>query len=80
MMGSNPVNRVFMLAEGTVKSFNESLGKGLIARVGFSDVYVNRAAIKDMGPRTLTVGEHVHFQVVEGLKGPCAAAVRRTDR
>jgi len=66
-----------LLAEGTVKSFDDTMGKGLIAREGGKDVYVNRAAIKDLGPRTLVIGDRVRFQVVEGLKGPCAASVHK---
>jgi CspA family cold shock protein len=65
------------MAEGTVRSFDDAVGKGLIAREGAIDVYVNRAAIKNLGPRTLVTGDRVRFQVVEGLKGPCAASVHK---
>jgi CspA family cold shock protein len=76
-MGSNSVHQAVVLAEGTVKSFDDAIGKGLITRTGYKDVFVNRAAIKDLGPRTLTTGDRVNFQVVEGLNGPCAASVHR---
>jgi len=76
-MEGNPVQKAVVMAEGTVKSFDNVMGKGLIARGVGRDVYVNRAAIKDLGPRTLVTGDRVRFQVVEGLKGPCAASVHR---
>lgn len=71
------VQKAKVIAEGTVRSFEDAIGKGLIAREGSMDVFVNRAAIKDLGPRTLVTGDRVRFQVVEGLKGPCAASVRK---
>ena len=71
------VQKAAVIAEGTVRSFEDAIGKGLIARDGSMDVYVNRAAIKDLGPRTLVAGDRVRFQVIEGLKGPCAASVRK---
>jgi len=76
-MVSNFMQKAAVIVEGTVKTFDEIIGKGLIAREGCKDVYVNRAAIKHDSPRTLVAGERVHFQLVDGLNGPCAAAVRR---
>ena len=66
-----------VFVEGTVKSFDIGAGKGLIARENAQDVVVTRAAIKFDGPRTLTVGDRVSFQLVAGLNGPCAASVKR---
>jgi CspA family cold shock protein len=77
VMERNFVQKATVIAEGTVRSFDEAIGKGLIARDEGMDVYVNRAAIKDLGPRTLVTGDRVRFQVVEGVKGPCAASVRK---
>ena len=63
---------------GTVKFFNETKGFGFITPdEGGKDVSVTRAAIKHDGPRTLVAGDRVKFQLVEGLKGPCAAAVHK---
>ncbi len=76
-MVSNFMQKVAVIVEGTVKSFDEIIGKGLIARDGGKDVYVTRAAIKHEAPRTLVAGERVRFQLVNGLNGPCAAAVHR---
>lgn len=74
---SNFMQQVAVIVEGTVKSFDEIVGKGLIAREGGKDVSVTRAAIKHDGPQTLAAGDRVRFQLVEGLKGPCAAAVHK---
>jgi CspA family cold shock protein len=76
-MEGNSVRRAPVMAEGTVRSFDNVVGKGLIAREGATDVYVNRAAIKELGPRTLVTGDRVRFHVIEGLKGPCAASVHK---
>lgn len=76
-MEGNSVRGTPVMAEGTVRSFDDVVGRGLIAREGSLDVYVNRAAIKDLGPRTLVTGDRVRFQVVDGLKGPCAASVHK---
>lgn len=74
---SNFMQQVAVNVEGIVKSFDDIIGKGLIAREGGKDVSVTRAAIKHDGPRTLVAGDRVRFQLVEGLKGPCAAAVHK---
>lgn len=66
-----------VMAEGTVRSYDNIGGKGLIAREGAVDVYVNRAAIKDLGPRTLASGDRVRFQLIDGVKGPVAASVHK---
>jgi CspA family cold shock protein len=76
-MGGTFVQKAAVMAEGTVKSFDDAIGKGMIAREGSKDVFVNRAAIKHEGPRTLAAGDRVRFQLVEGLNGPCAAGVHR---
>lgn len=76
-MVSNFLQNIAVIAEGTVISFDELIGKGLIAREGGENVAVTRAAIKHGGPRTLVAGDRVTFQLVGGLKGPCAAAVHK---
>ena len=63
------------VTEGTVKSYDEVSGKGLITREGHEDVHVNRAALKDASVQTLKTGDGVRFQVVEGPKGWFASAV-----
>ncbi len=76
-MDGKSMQKVAVMAEGTVRSYDNVVGKGLIARDGAIDVYVNRAAIKDLGPRTLVSGDRVRFRLIDGVKGPVAASVHK---
>ena len=60
-----------------VKSFNESKGFGFIHVDGGEDVFVHFSAILGDGFRSLTAGERVEFDVVEGPKGKQAANVTK---
>jgi cold shock protein len=62
---------------GKVKWFNDSKGYGFISREGGDDVFVHHTAIISEGFRTLSEGEQVEFEVVQGPKGLQAAQVRR---
>jgi CspA family cold shock protein len=62
---------------GTVKWFNDSKGFGFIEREEGEDVFVHFSAISGEGFRTLTEGERVSFEVVQGPKGLQAANVVR---
>ena len=65
------------MSEGTVKWFNESKGFGFIARNdGNADVFVHYSAIQAGGFKTLTEGQSVSFDVVNGAKGPAAENVK----
>ena len=67
-----------MRATGTVKWFNDSKGYGFITREdGEKDLFVHHTAIQGEGFKTLTEGERVEFDVVEGQKGPAAENVAR---
>jgi CxxC-x17-CxxC domain-containing protein len=61
--------------QGVVKWFNDAKGFGFIAREGGEDVFVHFASISGEGFRTLTEGDRVEFDVVEGPKGQQAANV-----
>jgi CxxC-x17-CxxC domain-containing protein len=63
--------------QGAVKSFNEAKGFGFIQMDGGEDVFVHFSAIAGEGFRTLTQGDRVEFDVVEGPKGKQAANVVR---
>jgi cold shock protein len=65
-----------VLAEGTVKWFSNEKGYGFIAREGGDDVFVHHSAINAEGYRSLTEGQRVEFEVVEGQKGLQAANVQ----
>jgi cold shock protein len=66
---------VEVMAEGTVKWFNESKGFGFIQQDQGGDVFVHHTAIQAQGFKTLAEGERVRFDVVEGQKGPAAQNV-----
>lgn len=66
------------MAKGTVKWFNDSKGFGFISVDGESkDVFVHHTAIQGSGFRTLSEGQKVEFDIVQGQKGPAAANVRQ---
>ena len=62
---------------GAVKWFNEAKGFGFITREGEPDVFVHHSAIQGNGFKTLTEGQRVEFEVVQGQKGLQAKEVRK---
>ena len=64
------------MAEGKVKWFSNEKGFGFIEREGTEDdVFVHHSAIQMDGYRSLTEGQQVQFEVVQGDKGLQAANV-----
>ena len=64
------------MAEGTVKWFSNEKGYGFIERGnGEADVFVHFSAIAGDGYKSLTEGQRVAFDVVQGDKGLQAANV-----
>lgn len=63
------------MARGKVKWFDPKKGFGFIQVEEGKDVFVHFSAIKDEGFKTLTEGQEVEFDVVEGNKGPQASNV-----
>ena len=61
--------------KGTVKWFNDAKGFGFIERETGEDVFVHHSAIQSEGFRTLSDGQQVEFEVVQGKKGPAAESV-----
>ncbi len=64
-----------MAYTGTVKWFNDAKGYGFIERSDGDDVFVHYSAIEGGGFKTLSEGESLEFDVVEGPKGKQAANV-----
>jgi CspA family cold shock protein len=64
------------VAQGTVKWFSNEKGYGFIAREGGEDVFVHFSAIAMDGYKSLTEGQRVEFEVVQGQKGLQAANVQ----
>lgn len=61
---------------GTVKWFNDAKGYGFIAPTdGGSDVFVHFTSIQSEGFRSLSEGQAVVFEVIQGPKGPQASNV-----
>jgi CspA family cold shock protein len=64
------------MAEGAVKWFNESKGFGFIEKDEGGDLFVHYSAIQSAGFKTLSEGQRVSFDVVQGAKGPAAENVK----
>ena len=63
------------MAQGYVKWFNDSKGYGFIEQEGGRDVFVHYSAIQGDGYKTLSEGQLVEFDMIEGPKGPQATKV-----
>jgi len=66
------------MAKGSVKWFDDRKGYGFIAREGEKDIFVHFSAIQGDGFKTLSEGEEVEFEVVNGPKGEQATNVIKT--
>jgi CspA family cold shock protein len=70
-----------MRLTGTVKWFNDGKGYGFITPDdGSKDCFVHHSAIQSGGEfKTLSEGDRVEFDVVEGDKGPAAENVVKLE-
>lgn len=67
------------MAKGNVKWFNDAKGYGFISRPDGPDVFVHHTAIVGEGFRTLSEGQPVVFDIMEGPKGLQAANVNKDE-
>ena len=65
------------MADGRVKWFNDAKGFGFIEQDGGEDVFVHFSAIAGDGFKSLSEGDEVEFDIVEGPKGLQAANVNK---
>ncbi len=59
-----------------MKWFSNEKGFGFIAQEGGEDVFVHHTSIEADGYRSLSEGQRVEFEVVQGNKGLQASNVR----
>ncbi len=62
---------------GKVKWFNDAKGFGFIEQTDGPDVFVHYSAIQDNGFKSLSEGQDVEFEIVEGPKGKQASNVTK---
>lgn len=65
------------MATGTVKWFNDSKGFGFVTPdEGGEDIFAHFSAINMQGFKTLTEGQRVTFDIVDGPKGKNASNIQ----
>ena len=76
--GLTPEEKETVMAQGTVKWFNDAKGFGFITQEGGEDVFVHFSAIAAQGFKSLAEGDRVEFEITRGPKGLQASNVRKS--
>ena len=63
--------------QGKVAWFNNAKGYGFLTHEGGPDVFVHFSSIQTDGYKSLSEGDEVAFNIVQGDKGPQADGVER---
>ena len=66
-----------ILAEGTVKWFNDRKGYGFINKEDGRDVFVHFSSIEASGFKSLSEGDKVSFEIEDSDRGPEAKSVKK---
>ncbi|SFH59910.1 cold-shock protein [Pisciglobus halotolerans] len=67
------------MQNGIVKWFSNEKGYGFIEYNDHEDIFVHFTAIEAEGYKSLTAGQHVVFDIVEGNRGPQASRVSSAE-
>ena len=67
------------MANGRVKWFSDQKGYGFLTTDEGEDVFVHYSVVEGEGFKTLTEGQEVEFDIVEGPKGNQAQNVVRAS-
>jgi len=65
------------MSQGAVKWFDDAKGYGFLQEDGGEDVFVHHSEINMQGFKTLSEGDRVEFEKINGQKGPKATNVRK---
>ncbi len=65
------------MMKGTVKWFNNQKGYGFISDESGKDIFVHYSGLNMPGFKTLSEGDAVEFEVIDGTKGPQAVNVTK---
>lgn len=68
------------MATGIVKWFNDAKGFGFVSQdQGGEDLFAHFSAIQSSGFKSLTEGQRVSFDVIQGQKGQQAGNIKVLD-